>query len=337
MSNDLSIHVADANDHRSIVRLAEGDAHAPLRYLDLFKHPIAQQELADRVARHLEEPGAHLVAVEGGSTVGAVTVRPIPDLVTMFDVPVHEVVAVLTAEGHGPDRTRIGRRLLEAGLEAVAPEGAGLVLLRLEADDAEALLAAEGAGFRIRESTITFVNDLDRRDRNPPPPEQDIRLHRFSEDGPLTEELRSHLRSQQFQLVDDHYHADPRLPDERCDALYARVFDRALAGEGADALVMRFVDDEIASMGTWKHWSNLEAYGVSMAGSSFGFRADTAPPGNIGVTSFACNETITGNRLLEWSTQATNFAIVNMVIRLPSMRHVRTSYMLHAWTDGAWL
>jgi hypothetical protein len=302
----------------------------------MFDLPIAAREQRDRVARQLESPGLHLVAVDGGEVVGQLSLRPVDDLSTLLGVPVHDVGPVVTAPEAGPERTSVAERLLVAGREAVAGDVAGLLLLRLEADDHEGLLAAEAAGFRLRETTLTFVNDLERRDRNPPPPDQDIRLHRFAVDGPLTDEAYAELRRQQFQLSDDHYHADPRLPNELCDAIYDRVFERTLRGGGADALVMRFVDGQFASMGTWLHLDHLEQYGVSIAGSPFGFRAQDAPPGNLGVTSFVCNESITGNRLLEWTTQATNFAIVNMVIRLPSLRLCRTSYMLHCWTDNAW-
>ena len=331
---DLTVSEAASGDRSAIIELAGSDAYAPLRYLRLFGHPIDQREQQDRVARQIDGEGVHLVVERRGVVCGQVTARPIQDLTDIFEVPVHDVGPVLVAPDH--PRTEVAALLLAAVRSSVREAEPGFLLLRLEGDDYDAMLAAEATGFRLRETTLTFVNDLARRGRNPPPPDHDIRLHRFDIDGPLADEQYAMLRSQRFQLIDDHYHADPRLPNDRCDALYARVFDRTLRGESADALVIRYVDDRVASMGTWRHWQHLAEYGVSMAGSPFGFRSEDAPPGNIGVTSFACNESITGNDLLEWSTQATNFAIVNMVSRLPSLRHCRTSYMFHGWTDSWW-
>jgi hypothetical protein len=239
------------------------------------------------------------------------------------------------SRAEGADRREATQALLDRALAELGGGVPGVVMCRVEADDVQGLLGAEAAGFRVLETTVTFVNDLRRADRNPPPPAEEVRVVRPGVDH-VAPELFGPLRGQPSQVSDSHYHRDPRLPDDRCDALYERLFERALDGVGADVVVMRMHEDRIASLGTWRHWGELEPYGVSMAGSAFGFRASWAPPGNQAVVSRVTGGPITGNRLLEWSTQASNLAMVNMICRQPSMRLCRTSYVLHCWTDRRW-
>lgn len=327
-------------DDRSTVLDLAGDARwAPLRYLALFGLDVAAVEQADRVARTLDGPGGHLVAAAGTDVVGQVSARPIEDLTDHFDTQFFEAGPLLTDDRPDVDRAVVGRMLLRALRQSLAEGEPAAIALRLEADDLDGLLAAESAGFRVRETTATFINDLQRRDKNPPWEIGDsVRLHRFGIDPELPASTFDGLRGQAGQVVLDHYHADPWLPNDRCDALYERVLDRALHGIGADALVLRFLGEKLIGLGTWRHWRELEPYGVSMAGSAFGFRVEGAPVGNqYEVAAYVCNQSLTGNRLLEWSTQANNFPMINMMSRQPSIRLCRTSHVLHCWTDDAWV
>jgi len=326
------------DDRASSLEVAARGEFAPLRYLAMFGHEVAGLEQRDRVDQILGGPGVHLLADEGSTWRGQASATPVDDLSDHFGVPFHEVGPLLTPVGDA-DRATTVRRLLDGLCEAVTGPEPGVMMLRLESDDLAGLLGAEEAGFRLRETTLTYVNDLDRASRNPPTELRDaVRLHRFGVDEPLPESTFEGIRGQASQVTQDHYHADPRLPDERCDALYERVLDRGLRGEGSDCIVMRIGDDgRLQGFGTWRHWSELDRYGVSMAGSAFGFRAPGASAGlQYEVAAFVCNESITGNRLLEWSTQATNYAMVNMMSRRPSIRLCRSSYVLHRWTAGTW-
>jgi hypothetical protein len=334
----MGIRSVEPGDRASLLAVAADGEFAPLRYLAMFGHDVAGQEQRDRAERILDAPGAHLVREVDAQVVGQASASPVPDLSEHFGLPFHEVGPLLTPLG-ADDRSTTVKELLDALVRDVADQAPGVVMLRLETDDLAGLLGAEEAGFRLRETTVTYVNDLERASRNPTVEMGDaVRLHRFGVDEPLPESTFTGIRGQASQVTQDHYHADPRLPDERCDALYERVLDRGLRGEGSDCIVMRIGDDgRLQGFGTWRHWSELDRYGVSMAGSSFGFRAPGAPAGFLHeVAAFVCATSITGNRLLEWSTQATNFPMVNMMCRQPSIRFCRSSYVLHRWTDGVW-
>lgn len=326
------------DDVQAVLALAARPQLAPLRYLRLFGHDIGGQEQHDRVARALKGDGTHLVLETDGRVAAQASIAEVRDLTDHFDVPFHEVGPVLVDPRSPVPRALAAQLLLEALVDSVAGTPPGVVMLRLESDDGDGLLGAEEAGFRIRETSLTYVNDLERRHRNGPVDLGDtIRVHRFADGGPLEREFIDRVKGDASRVAMDHYHADPRLPDAACDALYERLLERLLHGVGSDVLIMRIHEGEPAGMGTWRHWSEAEPYGVSMAGSSFGFRIGSAPPGLLNeVTDYVCNESITGNRLLEWSTQAANLPMANMIARPNSIRLCRTSHVLHRWTDGQW-
>jgi hypothetical protein len=337
MSPEFEVRDTSVADAEPLRELAHKSPWAPLRYLSMFGHEVAGEVLADQVAVATEGPGVHLTTTAPGSpsVEAQVSVVPVPDLEAHFGMPFHEA-GTLLSRAEGTDRREAVEAMLDRALSRLdAPGAPGVVMCRVEADDVQGLLGAEAAGFRVLETTVTFVNDLLRADRNPAPPDVEVRVVRPGTD-PVDPELFGPLRGQPSQVSDSHYHRDPRLPDDRCDALYERLFERALDGVGADVVVMRMHESRIASLGSWRHWGELEPYGVSMAGSAFGFRASWAPPGNQAVVSRVTGEPITGNRLLEWSTQASNLPMVNMICRQPSMRLCRTSYVLHCWTDRRW-
>ncbi len=326
--------VLDSDAHYALQAAERGD-FAALRYLDNFGYRLAGAEQRSRAERILKGPGLHLAVDSRGGWGGQLSAWPVDDLTSHFGVMFHEIGPILSV----PDRRLdAARHLLSAMVDRIVESSGGVMMLRVEADDHEALLAAQEAGFRLMETTLTFVNDLERSGRNPPGGRTaSVRLHQFETDGPLDAQLFEPAMGGAAQVTQDHYHADPRLPDEACDSLYERLLERGLRGVGADCVVMRVGDDgRLQGFGTWRHWSELEPFGVSMAGNSFGFRVPGAPAGFLHeVAAFVCNNSITGNRLLEWSTQASNHPMVNMMCRQPSIRLCRTSHVLHRWTDDS--
>ncbi len=327
------VRSVEPGDLPALLELAGSAPYAPLRYLALFGHPdVAEADQRDRTASRLAGPGQHLLLEDGGRVRGQVSVVPVDDLTGHFGTPFWDVGPVVSDPPGGPERLDVATRLLRAAVDG--PEG--LLVLRVEGDDRATLLAAQECGFRVMENSLTYVNDLDRAAKNPDPESPDIELHRIGIDPPIPSEAFDEVRVGADQLTEDHYHADPRLPDDLCNALYRRLLDRGLAGEGADALILRMHEDRIIGLGIWRHWSHLERHGVSIAGNGFGFRAFYAPPGSDRFTAFICNNSLTGNRLLEWTTQSTNYPMVNMICSQRSIRLCRSSYVLHRWSDSAW-
>lgn len=314
-----------------LIDLATRDAFAPLRWLDRFSDGVSGSVRSDQVREALGSTARTRVLLDGDDLLGGVVWRAVPDLAEHFDMPVHEVVAVLV-DPDG-DRRAAAADLLGALRSDLAGDAPGFVLLRLEADDVAGLAGATDAGFRLVETSLTLVNDLERRHLNPPYEAPGMKTHRFA-DGPLPEEMRSLLRAAPSPLVDDHYHADPRLDDARCDALYDRKRERVLDGIGADVMVYREVDGTVTGFGTFKRAVELEPYGISLLDGAFGYRPPGAPPGHgTAAAEFMCNEPFLDNRFVEWDTQATNYPNLNMLLGRRSVRIVRSSYVLHCWTD----
>lgn len=317
-------------DHDRLVELAEVDAFAPLRWLDRFGEPMSARHRCAQVTEALRSRPSPLVLRHAGEVLGALMWREVPDLAEHFDVSVREMVALLVAPG--ADRRAAVTELLEA-LGGVPGGGDGFVMLRVEADDIAGLSAATESGFELFETSLSFVNDLERRHLNPPFDPTGMRVHRFA-DGPLPDQLRALLHSAPTRMVDDHYHADPRLDTERCDALYDRVRDRVIEGIGADVLVYHELDGTVTGFGTFRRATDVEPYGIALLNGSIGFQFPGAPPGQSDASAaFMCNEPLLDNRLVEWGTQATNYRMVNMLGGRRSLRLCRASYVLHRWTD----
>ncbi|MBU6215077.1 MAG: hypothetical protein KGR17_00610 [Acidobacteria bacterium] len=315
----------------ALVALVGRDGFAPLRWLDRFGDRISQLVRAEQVGEVLRGGPSPLVVRDGDDVVGGLVWRPLPDLAEIFDHPVHEVVAVLVDDR--ADRRPVVVAMLGALREQLAGQ-AGLVMLRLEVDDVEALAGATSMGFTVRETSLTLMNDIERRHLNPPYDPAGMKIHRFA-DGPLPEEMRNVLRSAPAPIVDDHYHADPRLDDDRCTAIYDRRRDQVLNGVRADVIVYREVDGVYFGFGTFKRDPDVARHGLTLLNDSFGYRPPGSPSGHNRVAAeFMCNEPLLEDaRLVQWDTQATNLPMVNMLTGRPSIRFCRASYMLHVWTD----
>jgi hypothetical protein len=315
-----------------LVDLAGRDPFAPMRWLDRFEDHVSSRVRTDQVREALRSAPPPLVLRDGGDVLGGLIWREVPDLTEHFDLPVSEVVAVLVEPG--ADRRPVVAELLGALREERAGDG-GFVMLRMEADDVAGVAGATESGSTLISTSLGLVNDLERRHLNPPYEAPGMRLHRFA-DGPLPDDVYSVLRSAPTPLVDDHYHADPRLDDERCDALYDRKRERVIEGIGADVMVYRLVEGTITGFGTFRRNTDVEPYGIALLDSGFGYRPPGAPPGHgIAAAEFMCNESMLDNRFVEWDTQATNYGMVNMLAGRRSIRLVRSSYVLHCWTDGS--
>lgn len=333
-ADDVDVRNAVGGDRDVISALAESGAYAALRHLALFGHEIAGVEQRDRVLARFGGSAVELVAADG-AVGGYLAAWEVDDLSEHFGVRVVEVGPLIAGDDR-VGRCRIAQALAGALMERVSGDGPAMVMWRVESDDLASLHAAEGVGFRCMETSLTWVNDLERAHLNDPVSTEGLVLLDLTDGAAQDSELFEPLRAGARMVMSlDHYHADPRLSDDRCDALYERRFERALRGEGADVAVIRLVDGEVFGAGFWRAARELEQYGVELAGSGYGFRVPGRAAGmSEGFTSFVCNNSLTGNRLMDWTTQATNFPQVNMTSRQRSIRMVRSSYMLHGWVDG---
>jgi hypothetical protein len=324
----------DPADRGRVGALAEADPHAPLRYLSLFGSPVAGAARRLEVEGHVDAERT-LIAEEDRTIVGALGVRDVPYLTEHFGVPFRTIgPLVIDPARHGADRGAIVEELLDA---VVADDDGGVArvdVLRIEGDDVAGHHAALAAGFLPMETSLTWVNDLERAHLNPPRTEwPSIRLHRPGIDPPLSEDQLAGVRGGGALVKDDHYHNDDRLDPERADALYERWLERGLAGEVSDVAVLHHVEGQLVGLGLWRRWRELEPLGVSALGNGFGFRSAWAPAGTThGFSSIVCNRPLLDNRLLEWTTQSTNYAMANMIAREPSIRLCRSSHVFHRWS-----
>ncbi|MFN7150749.1 MAG: hypothetical protein ACK4V6_14890 [Microthrixaceae bacterium] len=334
VADDFDVREAVAADREMVSSLAESGAYAAMRHLALFGHEIAGAEQRDRVLERFGGASVELVVADGAPT-GYLAAWEVMDLSDHFGVGVMEVGPLITGGDDRVGRRGVARALARALVDRVRTDEPVMLMWRIESDDLAALHSAEDVGFRCMETSLSWVNDLQRSHLNDPVSTEGLVLLDLTDGAAQSSDFFEPLRAgARMVMTLDHYHADPRLPDDLCDALYERRFERALRGEGADVAVIRLVDGEVFGAGFWRAERKLERYGVELAGSGYGFRVPGRAAGmSEGFTSFVCNNSLTGNRLMDWTTQATNFPQVNMTSRQRSIRMVRSSYMLHGWVE----
>jgi hypothetical protein len=322
--------VASDDAAESVLELAARDPFRPRRWLDRYSDQLSLVLRSEQVGAVLRDGPPPLVASDGGDVAGALVWRPIPDLADFFEVPVHEVFALLVEPE--ADRRAVAASLLGA-LRGELGGGRGLVMFRIEADDVAGLGGATDAGFRVLETSIAFVNDYERRHLNPPYDPAGMGIHSF-DDGPLPDEMHAALSRAPTGIVNDHYHADPRLDDARCDALYDRMRDRVLQGIGADVLIYRRFDGIYHGYGTFKRATGVAAHGITLLDGALGYKLPGPSVGPIGATgNYICNVPLLDSRLLQWDTQLTNYAVTNMLLGPRSLKLAHATHMLHCWTD----
>ena len=334
------MHVLDSGHAEAVLDLAADDIWAPHRYLRIFGTDVGGAAQQAAVSRAIKARGMHLVAVDADQTVGYIGVERNDDLSEHFEIPIFEIGPVLTHPDG--DRRVIAGPLVEAAVEQVDLQRSSdrsLVMMRIGADDVDLQSSSQVVGFAVRDILLTFINDLARAHRNPVVPESYPHISIVELDGRtdwLTADDMDRLRIGAGYFIHDHYHRDPLLDDERCQKLYLRQLERSIAGEGADVAVVHRQEEAILGVGFWRKNQDLAALGVLLADGSFGLRLSGGPPGVVSdeFSSYVCNRPVVDNRLLEWSTQVTNFSQVNMATRERSIRLCRSSMALHLWRGG---
>lgn len=121
-----------------------------------------------------------------------------------------------------------------------------LLIARCEADDLAAAAALEALGARLMDVHLTFERALANDGPGTPRPTADVDEVEIRPAGPDEADEIAGLFELAFATYAGHYHADPRLDDERCAAIYADWAGRLVrGGEGIRTLLVRGGDGSV--------------------------------------------------------------------------------------------
>ncbi|MEZ5372780.1 MAG: hypothetical protein R2704_08590 [Microthrixaceae bacterium] len=342
IGGEASIRGFRAADREAVLALVETHRYAPMRCYRRYGHDLGGAGSRSKLEAALDDPGlVGVVATNGNanddSVVGFVGARPNPWESQHFGVAMGRTTELLTHPSL--DRRSLAGALFgRLGHEA---EAAGLAMLitSVDGEDLDGLNGALGAGHEYCEASLVYVNDTDQGPANLHRSHPfEVSAHTPAEVAALPDGSLDRVRAAALVAVrHDHFHADRRLDDERCDRLYSHWLEQAIAGEWADLIVLSRLEGEIVGLATWKLWDEFVASGgPPILAQSLAIADPDAPPGSgSAITELACSSRPLGVRFIEYATQTRNLAVSNLVARQFSLSLARTGHVLHLWNDGA--
>ena len=309
--------------------------YAPERYLRHYGYDIASRELQRSFGDAAARPGSVLVAVEGDLAMAVVV--PNAYLSQHFDVPIAHVLPIVSAVSD--DRSELVRTALRRAAREAHAEGLELLIHRVEADDVEGVQGAAQAGMRLLETSTTWVNDANKAEHQVTYAGDCSFTVHYNGDVPdwSKGELDAILGlGSRLRLVGDHYHTDRRLSDSRADDLFSEWARRSLFGELGEVLVCVWREGVVVGFGGWQLWSHFdERYGLRILGDGFGYVLPDAAVRSCsrGIADAVGNVMHLDCQLLEWTTQATNAPMTNVLAARKSLRYCKAAHVFHGWTD----
>lgn len=144
----------------------------------------------------------------------------------------HAIHSHLDSQRFGVDIARLVAESpdqVAAALGAVDPRTA-MVVIRCDARDGSTVRTVEDLGGRLMDTVVTMTTPLP---KDLPPPDPRVRPATASEARRVARVAR-----RAFEGYVGHYHADPRLPDDRCDAAYADWAHRSCRATDSRSVVL---------------------------------------------------------------------------------------------------
>jgi GNAT superfamily N-acetyltransferase len=198
-----------------------------------------------------------------------------------------------------------------------------LLVARCAAEHLETVHTLEEAGGRLMDTLVYFSREL----RRLPIPEDTgtTSIRRFE---PGDADRVREIAAQAFAGYIGHYHADPRLPQEACDAVYTDWAARSCAGEaGADEVLVSELDGRVVGFATLRLNSDEEGEGVLFAvapeAQGIGIYRSLMIAAMSWFLEAGCERMVT-------SSQITNRGVQKVWVRLGAEPTVRY-YTLHRW------
>ena len=311
-------------------RIATHDRWGARRGLDRIA-PGAESAVTAGIVRAADAASDEQVIFERAGDDGAVTTLHVKPMETAcLGVRTGGLTNVL-APAHLPQRAQVVRRLLDHAKERARAIDLDLVVLRVDADDVDTLLAAQGAGFLVCEATVTWL--IDRR--------QPARPY----DGPMTFERhtgppRDVLRQEDLDRLAElatswelgHLFADARIPRSGTEAFYRTMIDNVAAGRWCDVLHVARLDGRLAAIVV----EVRDAMAAQHAGIdlySTEWFAALEPGHGVGHALVATmpSTPLPRGHHRTWETQVRNLSTIRCIEQTHLVRPVRSSYTLHLW------
>ena len=267
-----------------------------------------------------------------GVPAAATILRPKPMESECFGVATAALTPVVSAPEQD-DRSTVVRRLLSRVSDEAAADGVRLLILRVDADDVGTLAAAQDVGYRVCESTTTWLGNTD---AGPTPldlpPGVRAEVHEGDFAGALSDEEVERLASLTAAWQLNHFRADPHLSDEAVERFYGRWVHNIASGQWSDCIVT--VRHEGRLLGLASELTDrelLDLTGTAVRVMEWLLTIERGHGTGKHLMAAAANHSFPGGTWHWWETQARNTPTMRRVEQTGVAIPVRSAYTLHAW------
>jgi len=214
---------------------------------------------------------------------------------------------------------------LREAVRALRARGVRHVSLRLDVADLGSVSIAESEGFRLMDALVTYGARLDKE-----APREFRAVGRVRPLAPNDIDQVLDVARHAFRAYPSRFHADPHLPDDRCDALYDEWARKVSTGEMADMVVVAEASDgTLLGFLAWRRCEPVSSIaGVPVWGGGLGACRLGSGGAFGGLIRAAWGQTGVG--IADCQTQISNVPTIR-VYEAVGLRYCRAEYTLHRW------
>lgn len=317
----MTERVLEAGDISIAEPLVESYAFKAYRNYRVLPRKAQNAVMLAEVADTLSRDDGIVSLVERNGAQAVAVARALEWDSRFFGVPMGRIEYVLASE------SRMATSALEQAVDRLRDRGVRHISARVDVADIESIGLLEANGFRLMDSLVTYIT----RPRKEPPNEVrevgTIRPFRSEDAPPLLE-----ITAEAYRGFRGRFHLDPRIPDERADALYlewakqclnASMADMVLVSEGTDGRLLGFLAfrrrEPVSSVG-----------GVPVFGGGLGACRVDAPGAYAGLIRAGTVWAHEHEGVAECQTQNHNFPVIR-IYETVGAHYVRAEYTLHRW------
>ena len=317
-------------------RTRDAEALGPLLeaypFNDLRRYRIIRKEKQIAYLRYRIDAAAaggkvFVVERDGGiSALGAV--EPLPWDSSIFGFPMARIPVFI----HSPDRSRARQDtalLCDALLETCRSEGYRHVNVRADTDDLPLIQVLEGRGFYLTDTIVTFIF-IPRRQKLAHV-KYIFKTRLYTEDD---HDAVMAVAREAYRGFIGRYHADPHLPDDRCDRLYEQWAKQLLDGGIAERIIVAERRGRVIGfLGYRLKKDILAATGVRVVGGGLGGCLPEGFGAYAAILEEAMREGMHRYDMQDFETQLGNVNIVRIYQKL-NFEYARAKHTFHYFFDS---
>jgi hypothetical protein len=298
-------------------------------YGDLRRYRIINKE---KQVAHLEycvaacvRDGAVWVLESGGALRALAAFRPLPWDSSVFGIQMGQVPLFIHG-GKEEGSRKAAEELLDAMLSSCRERGVEHLNMRVDTDDLALAQVLETRRFQLVDTIVTYIFIPSRQELGHFKYLFKTRIYR---EGDRDAVLR--VASEAYRNFYGRYHADPRLPRERCDRLYQIWAGKILEPGFAERIIVAERKGKVVGfLGYRMNKEILESTGVKVVGGGLGGCLPEGLGAYAAILEEAMREGMHRYDMQDFETQVNNVNVIRIYQKL-NFEYARSKYTFHAW------